>query len=302
MLSRCRAFFAARDVLEVETPLLSRAGATDPNIRSLQLDSDSYSGMYLNTSPEFAMKRLLAAGSGDIFQICKAFRSGEQGRQHNPEFTLIEWYREGFHLPALMREVADLLVEILQQPALAGQAMFIPYAALFEQQLGLNPLDADVSDLAACLQRHGVECPDGESNGDDLLDLIMSTLIVPALDGERLCFIYDYPVSQAALARAHPGNPALAKRFEAVLGGMELANGFEELTDPVEQRARFTTDCRRRAELGMPRMPVDERLLAALASGIGDCSGVALGLDRVLMLKMRTKHIEEVLSFPVATC
>lgn len=300
LLSQCRNFFAARNVLEVETPVLSRAGATDPNIESFRLESGAGRPMLLNTSPEFAMKRLLAAGSGDIFQVCKAFRSGELGSLHNPEFTLLEWYREGFDQKALMREVAQLLAELFSDPALAGNAQFFTYAQLFEARAKLNPLKAGEAELLACLHSHEITVPDGESDRDALLDLIMAAIILPTLQPDRLSFICDYPISQAALARAHPENPLLAKRFEVVLAGAELANGFEELNDAHEQRDRFMEDCKRRAEKGAPAVPIDANLLAALAAGMGEYAGVALGLDRVLMLILGAAHIDEVLCFPVA--
>lgn len=302
MLAACRDFFAVRDVLEVETPILSRAGATDPNIQSLRLADDSGPARFLNTSPEFAMKRLIAAGAGDIFQIARAFREGERGRLHNPEFSLLEWYRGGFAIVDLMKEVAALLGVLLKRPEVAEQAVFLSYGALFEEHLNLNPHAADVKALQVCLDNSQVAIPQGENDKDVLLDLIMSSVLLPALDAERLCFIYDYPISQAALAKAHPQNPQLARRFEAIMGGMELANGFEELDDPLEQRARFESDRRRRAETGAPQMPIDEFLLAALAQGLGECSGVAVGLDRVLMLAINASHIDEVLSFPVTRC
>lgn len=299
MLTRCRKFFAAREVLEVETPLMSRAASTDPNLDSFRVATRGHA-MYLNTSPEFAMKRLLAAGSGDVFQICKAFREGESGTLHNPEFTLLEWYRENFKMTALMQEVAQLLGELLSAPSLADRALFISYQQLFAENLQIDPIKSSAEELLSCLRKQGVAAPEGESDRDVLLDLIMSTVILPDLDPARLCFISDYPISQAALSRAHPDNPLLARRFEVVLGGMELANGFEELTDAEEQRRRFIEDGKRRAARGAPPVPVDEHLLAALEAGLGECAGVALGLDRVLMLVQGVSHIDGVLCFPVA--
>lgn len=300
MLAAVRSFFAARDVLEVETPVLSNAGTTDPNIDSLMLGKASGMPMYLNSSPEFAMKRLLAAGSGDIYQTSRVFRGAERGRLHNPEFSLLEWYRHGFDLMGLMTEVAELLADLLARPGLAVDARFVSYRSLFVETLGLDPLNSDMAALREVLHAHKVALPRGQVDGDGLLDLIMSTLILPRLAENELCFVYDFPVSQAALARAHPDNPALARRFEAMLGGMELANGFEELEDATEQRARFESDSRRRALQGAPAVQIDERLLAALEHGFGLVAGVAVGLDRVLMLKLGAAHIDEVLCFPPA--
>ncbi len=297
MLAAVRDFFAARGVLEVETPLVSSAAATDPNIESLRVLDPAGAHRYLNTSPEFAMKRLLAAGSGDIYQVSRAFRAGECGALHNPEFTLLEWYREGFDLQGLMWEVAELIASLVQDSGLVAEAAYHTYRELFLETLGCDPLATSVSDLGERLKKAGIAPPAGECGLDELLDLALTTVVLPALASDRLIFIYDYPISQAALARSHPGDARIARRFEAVYGGIELANGFEELADPDEQGRRFQNDLELRARRGLAAVEQDERLLGALASGLPSCAGVALGLDRVLMLACGLQHIDEVLSF-----
>ena len=301
LLGSVRGFFAARGVMEVETPLLAACGATDPHLDSF---CTQYAGpgaaagraAYLQTSPEFAMKRLLAAGSGPIYQICKAFRNGEAGRYHNPEFTMVEWYRPGFEYRTLMAEVDDLLRLVLNSPS----ATFVVYAELFEQQLRLDPHSASIAQMRACAAEHGIMV--SEALGDDRdawLTLLWTHLIEPNLGrGGQPQFVCDYPASQAMLARIRPGSPPVAERFEVYVDGVELANGFQELQDSAEQRHRFEENRRLRREGGMNDMGLDERLLAALAEGLPLCSGVALGLDRLLMLKMGVGDVREVLAFP----
>lgn len=299
MLTAVRRFFSERDVLEVETPVLSRSAATDPNLASVPALLRGSSPMYLQTSPEFAMKRLLAAGSGDIFQVCKVFRDGERGRQHNPEFTMLEWYRLGFSMSDLMRELADLLRVLLGRSRCAfSNTVFASYRDLCLAHTGLDPLEAPAAELAVMLSQRGVPLPDEALDRDQLLDLTMSAIVMPALPANELTFIFDYPASQASLALLN-ADGRTARRFEAALGGMELCNGFEELLDPVQQRERFERENLRRHALGLTPMPVDERLLAALVADLPACSGVALGLDRVLMLSLGASHIDQVIAFPV---
>ena len=300
LLARARGFFAARGVLEVETPLLGHAGVTDVNVQSIEARVAGIAApLHLQTSPEYAMKRLLAAGSGDIYQICKAFRDGERGRQHNPEFTLIEWYRLGFDPPRLMQDVEALLGALLG-PARLGAVERIGYAALFERELGLDPLRASESTLARAAQERLGQLPAGVAAERDLcLDLLMGAVIGPALGRDHLVFVHGYPASQAALARLEPGDPPTAARFEAYLGGMELCNGFGELTDPGEQAARFAADARLRRERGHPPREVDVRLLGALRAGLPPCAGVALGFDRVVMLAVGADSLDQVLAFPL---
>lgn len=306
MLAAIRAFFAARDVLEVETPLLSRAGTTDPALASL---TTRFTGpgaadgvrLYLHTSPEFPMKRLLAAGSGPIWQVCKVFRDGERGRRHHPEFSLLEWYRPGFALPDLMDEVAALIRAVLGRPNLP--MVRVAYRDLFRDGLGLDPfapgLDADGLRRAALARAVPGAGELHLTREDGWLDLLLTHCLEPDLGRGRLTFLTGYPPSQAALARIDPGPPPVAERFECYLEGIELANGFRELTDAAEQRARFTADIDARTSAGLPPVPMDEALLAALATGLPDTSGVALGLDRLLMLAVGASHIDEVLAFPL---
>lgn len=305
LLARVRAFFAARGVLEVETPLLSVAGSTDPALESLRT---AYHGpglpagqpLYLHTSPEFPMKRLLAAGSGPIYQVARVFRDGEAGGRHNPEFSLLEWYRPGWGIDRLMAEVEALVTGLYEDAAPLPASRRYPYRALFQEYLDLDPLAAGVAELRICAETAGIRPPGGmpADDPDPWRDLLLTHLIEPRL-GPGLVFLYDYPASQAALARLKPGEPAVAERFELYWDGLELANGFHELGDAAEQRARFEADHRKRATLGLPAVPLDERLLAALEQGLPDCSGVALGLDRLLMRLAGLARIDQVLAFNI---
>ena len=304
MLATLRGFFAERGVIEVETPLLCARGASDPHLDSF---ASRYTGpgapsgrtVYLQTSPEFAMKRLVAAGSGPIYQICKAFRNGEAGRRHNPEFTLLEWYRPGLDYHGLMDEVDDLLQRVLQSPP----AERLSYAAVFAHYLDLDPHTATTAMLRDCAASRQLHAPDGlQDDRDAWVSLLWTHLIEPRLagGGRPPLFVFDYPVYQAMLARVREGSPPVAERFEVYVQGMELANGFQELTDSDQQRRRFEEDRRRRRDLGFADMVPDERLLAALAQGLPLCSGVALGVDRLLLLKTGSWDLAEVLAFPFA--
>ncbi len=298
MLARCREFFAARGVLEVETPILAQATVTDLHMRSLESRiAGRPRPYYLQTSPEYAMKRLLAAGSPDIYQICKVFRDGESGRLHNPEFTMLEWYRRGFDHIRLMDEVEALLGGLLAG-RLGQPPERISYREAFLRVLGVDPLAASLAELGALAARRAGASGLGDHR-DTVLDLLMGTLVGPALGRDRLTLVYAYPASQAALARLLPGTPPVAARFEAYVEGLELCNGFHELTDAAEQRRRFEADLALRGARGLPQPPVDERLLAALEAGLPDCAGVAVGLDRVLMLATGCSSIAEVLTFTV---
>jgi elongation factor P--(R)-beta-lysine ligase len=298
MLARCREFFAARGVLEVETPILSQATVTDVHLASLETRLAGRSRpYYLQTSPEYAMKRLLAAGCPDLYQICKVFRDGESGRLHNPEFTMLEWYRRGFDQHALMDEVEALLGRLLVG-RLALPAERITYRDAFRRALGADPFAAPLEELSA-LAAGRAGSAGASDDRDTILDLLMGVVVGPALGRDRLTFVHDYPASQAALARLLPGTPPVAARFEAYVGGLELCNGFHELADAAEQRRRFEADRAARAARALPLPPVDERLLAALAAGLPDCAGVAVGLDRVLMIATACGSIREVLTFAV---
>jgi lysyl-tRNA synthetase class 2 len=311
LLARTREFFAARGVLEVDTPILVNAPASDVHIVSaaVQLARDAppapgaaqaaaHPPLYLHTSPEYAMKRLLAAGSGDIFQVCHVVRGAEHGRLHNPEFTLIEWYRVGFSLAALMDEV-EALVRLLLGPAAAHRAgERISYRDAFLRELGLDPLGAPDEALEKAARPLGLV--GAGADRDAWLELLMGAAVGPRLGRNALTFIHGYPASQAALARLDPHDPRTARRFELYCDGIELANGFHELAAATEQRARFERDNAERRRRGLASGPIDERLLAALASGLPDCAGVALGFDRTLMLATGASRIEEVLAFPTA--
>lgn len=303
LLGRIRAFFAEAGVLEVETPALSSAGSTDPALASLMT---RYVGplvahgatLYLQTSPEPAMKRLLAAGSGPIYQICRAFRDGERGRLHNPEFTLLEWYRPGWDHHRLMDEVAGLMRQLLG-PGLHEERL--TYGEAFARRLGIDPHDASPPQLQAVAVREGVPGADSIDLGtrDAWLDLLVTHCIEAGLGEDGICFLYDYPATQAALSRVRAAAPPVAERFELYWRGVELANGFHELADAAEQRHRFEGDNARRRAAGLPEVPVDERLLAALSAGFPDCAGVALGVDRLLMLILGAERIDDVLAFPL---
>ena len=308
LLARTREFFAARGVLEVDTPLLVNAPASDVHIHcaAVQLGPVPAAGaqpapsslLFLHASPEYAMKRLLAAGSGDIYQICHVVRALESGRLHNPEFTLIEWYRLGFSLEALMEEVEALVRELLGRVGAERASERISYREVFARELALDPFTASDAELAQAAQPLGFA--GAGADRDVWLELLMGSLIGPRLGREALTFVHGYPATQAALARLDPREPRAARRFELYCDGIELANGFHELAAPNEQRARFERDNAQRRRLGLPVFPPDERLLAALAGGFPDCAGVALGFDRTLMLATGATHIEEVLAFPTA--
>jgi lysyl-tRNA synthetase class 2 len=300
MLARIRSFFAERGVLEVETPLLAREAATDLHLHSIGATLDApgveTGKLYLQTSPEFAMKRLLAAGSGPIFQVCKAFRDGEAGPLHNPEFTLLEWYRPSFDHHRLMDEMDELLSEVLGTPP----AVRVTYRELFEEHLGIDPLRADAPALRAVARDAGLDFVGAEPEDvDGWLHLLLAAVLEPRLGRGRPTFLLDFPASQAALARLRPGDPPVAERFEVYVEGIELANGFHELADPEEQRRRFTEDLARRRSAGLPTLPVPESLLAALEAGFPACAGVALGIDRLLLARTGGRSLTEVLAFPV---
>jgi lysyl-tRNA synthetase class 2 len=295
LLQQVRAFFHAREVLEVETPALSRAGNTDPNIESMSVRTghDSY---YLHTSPEFPMKRLLSAGGGSIYQICKVFRQGEAGRFHNPEFTMLEWYRIGFDHHALMNEVEQLLREVLGMRVTATQKM--TYRNAFVQHAGFDPLKIANNELVSEAARLGFSnvIGLGVDERDAWLELLFDQVIVPAFPPDTILFIHDFPASQAALARVRQPE-GVAERFEVYVNGIELANGFHELLDVQEQRQRFEHDNSMREEKGAEPVMIDESFLAGLAAGMPTCAGVALGVDRLLMLLTGSDTISQVLTF-----
>lgn len=295
-----RAFFAQRGVLEVETPILSAAGNTDPNIESFNapfyghVDAGSRD-RWLRTSPEYPLKRLLADGVGDCYELGRVFRNGEAGERHNPEFTMLEWYRVGWHHRQLMEETIALVEAALAMVGRRVEVLIEGYRQLFLDELGLDPLHADIVELRKPLAPYDIE-PSGLTR-DDWLDLLITHKLQPAFPRDRITVIHDYPASQSALARLRPGEPPLAERFELYLGPYELANGYHELNDAVEQRARFERDNARRRERGLREMPIDEQLLAVLGR-MPDCAGVALGIERLLMCMAGTDKIADVLAFP----
>ena len=298
LFARARAFFAARGVLEVDTPFLINYPPSDVHIHSARVEFPDARTLFLHTSPEYAMKRLLAAGSGDIFQICHVVRTLERSRVHNSEFTLLEWYRIGFSLDDLMTEV-EALVSDLAGPAVAGVSERVTYRDVFRRALALDPFAASDAELAQAAEVSGFARGTGvPASRDDLLDFLMGLRIGPGLGRQGLTFVHAYPASQAALARRDPNDTRTAERFEVYRDGVELANGYHELASSVEQRERFAADNQERRRRGMPTFPIDENFLAALATGIPDCAGVALGIDRLLMLASGASHIDEVIAFP----
>jgi lysyl-tRNA synthetase class 2 len=307
LLQHIRAFFAARDVLEVDTPVLSHFTVTAPHLASFRTvvqeaaPASNSPGLFLQTSPEYAMKRLLAAGSGDIFQISHAFRAGEAGRLHNPEFTLIEWYRTDTSYRALMSEVAELVSSLFAGLEMESEPAYLRYRDAFLQYVDIDPFSASIDDLRRTAHDHGVHI-DSELEKDAWLDVVMTHVVEPALPRDRLVFIYDFPPSQAALAQLRHDAPPVAERFELYVRGVELANGYQELTDAQEQRQRFTADRRYRSEHGLAPVDADEHLLAALEHGLPSVSGVALGFDRLAMLVAGADSIAQVLAFPVERC
>lgn len=295
MYQKIRNFFAQRNVLEIETPLMCSRGVTDPYIQVFSVDNK-----FLQSSPEYAMKRLLAAGSGSIYQICKVFRREEAGSFHNPEFTMLEWYRVGFDHIQLMQETDELL-----QTAISCEpAKKISYYELFMRFLNINPHQISINELKNCAVNNNINLTEATANSlsiTDWLQLLMSHLIEPQLTGAAPWIVYDFPAAQAALAKIIPGKFPVAARFEVYMQGIELANGYYELQDASEQEKRFTADNLLRQQQGLNYMQPDERLVAALQAGLPECAGNALGLDRLLMVKLQAKSIAEVVTFTSAS-
>lgn len=307
LMRRIRDFFETRDVLEVETPVLGHAGSSDVHLDSLSLKARTMKGderLWLQTSPEYHMKRLLAAGSGPIFQLSRVFRDGETGRRHNIEFTMLEWYRPGFALEALIREVAALIETVLDRPLSAVRLR--AYRELFMTHLSVDPL-LETADTLTMLRHQAARhagADTAEWSRDDCCDLLMSMVIEPCLGRGGLDVVVDYPASQAALARRRTDSDGalVAARFEVYLEGIELANGFDELTDADEQQARFEADNHARAELGKPSVDADQSLISALRAGMPQGCGVALGVDRLIMLALGLENIDSAMAFATARC
>lgn len=309
-LRKIRTFFDKNEVLEVDTPTLSSATVPDPFIESFQtryipltqsMQTEEY---YLQTSPEFPMKRLLASGSGSIYQITKVFRQGESGRKHNPEFTLLEWYRDGWDHHQLMNEVSQLFTLLLSPYLELAEPQFVSYEDAFQEVLGINPHTASKTDLLACAEKVGLaNVLDDNGPRDRFLELLFSHIIEPSLGKNVngmpcICFLYHYPASQASLAKTAVKNGQLiAERFEVFIDGMELGNGFHELNDASEQRARFEADNQTRKQMGYNEIPMDEYFLEAVGH-LPECAGVAIGIERLLMVMSQSRHINDVIAFP----
>jgi len=305
VLSQIRLFFGERDIIEVETPLLSQGTVTDVHLDGFTTEykylSDSSleesNKYYLQTSPEFAMKRLISSGYQSIYQICKAFRHEESGSNHNPEFTMVEWYRVGFNHFQLMDEVFDLLEGTLK----CQKPEKLSYQEVFKEHLQIDPLETSLAELKMLLSQKNItgdwlEC---EDDLDILLQVLFTECIEPLLGQYSPCFIYNFPISQASLARASSDDPRVSERFECYYLGVELANGFNELTDAEEQLSRFEQDNEQRIRLGKEAKPIDKNFINALSYGLPQCAGVALGIDRLLMLAMKEKSIHSTLSFSI---
>lgn len=298
-----REFFAERGVLEVETPVLSAGANTEPNIASF---STRFSGhadsgareRWLRTSSEFAQKRLLAAGVGDNYELGRVFRDGEAGHRHNPEFAMLEWYRVGWDHRRLSDEAVELVRAALALTGQRSEVRKVTYQDLFRNSLGIDPFAASDAELQSALGDVRVDAA-GLSR-DDWLDLLLTHRIQPAFPADRITVVFDYPATQCALAKIRLSDPPAAERFEIYTGTQELANGYHELTDATEQRVRFVRDNARRREHGLPELALDENFLAALETGLPECAGVALGIERLLMAMANTDDIRDVLAFDFA--
>ena len=288
IMAEIRRFFADRGVLEVETPCMSQATVTDIHLvpfetRFVGPGHSQGMNLYLMTSPEYHMKRLLAAGCGPVYQLCRSFRNEEMGRHHNPEFTMLEWYRPHYDMYRLMNEVDDLLQQVLD----CAEAETLSYQQAFQRHLEIDPLSADKTQLREVADR------------DTLLQLLFTFGVEPQIGKDRPTFVYHFPASQASLAQISTEDHRVAERFEVYFKGIELANGFHELTDAREQQQRFEQDNRKRNARGLPQQPIDTHLLEALKAGLPDCSGVALGVDRLVMLALGAEHLGDVIAFTV---
>ncbi|MGK2960405.1 MAG: elongation factor P--(R)-beta-lysine ligase [Candidatus Malihini olakiniferum] len=301
IVSKIRRFFSDLGVLEVETPAISQATVTDVHMTPFQtrfVGPGASKGMtlYLMTSPEYHMKRLLAAGSGPIFQLCRSFRNEESGRYHNPEFTMLEWYRPHYDMYRLMDEVDDLLQQVLECESVER----LSYQQAFQRYLDVDPLLAEKAQLREVADKLSMgDLASREEDRDMLLQMLFTFGVEPHIGYDKPAFVYHFPASQASLAEISSEDHRVAERFEAYFKGIEIANGFRELTDSNEQRQRFEQDNRKRAASGLSQQPIDEYLLAALKQGIPACSGVALGVDRLIMLALKAETISEVMTFTI---
>ncbi len=297
MLARARQYFSAQDVLAVDTPAISRFAVSDPNIESLVVRSGGGKNYFLHTSPEFCMKRLLADGYPDIYSICRVFRDGESGRRHAPEFTIVEWYRLGFGLDAIIDDTTTLIATCLEEPRLVDNVVQFEYADAFQKFAGVDVFQVTLDELSyRCADDERLQADIGEDR-NAWLDLILSTIVAPEFSNDQLTVLRHYPASQAALARLCPDDDRCADRFEVFYGSMELANGYVELTDASEQMQRIDQDLETRRRAGRAEYPCDSLLLAALESGLPDCAGVAVGLERLHMVLDKTDDIHDVITF-----
>src|SRR5262245_48109105 len=310
LLAAVRRFFDERGYFEVDTPLLSRDRVVDPHLEPFVCAAPSGT-MYLQTSPEFAMKRLLVAGAEAIYQVGHVFRAGELGQRHNPEFTMVEWYRTGDSHVEQMQVVEDLVVEFfraaesekgvksLGTPTCVAPSVLTTYGEAHLLHTGADGLSLAPDQLAKLARARGVAVPESlaTDDRDGWLNLLLAELVEPHLGVERPEFVYNYPASQAALAVVRPGEPPVAERFELYIAGVEVCNGYHELTDPAELRRRIAVESERRAAASLPPLPVSNRLLAAMDAGLTPCAGVALGFDRLVMLAAGKSSVAEVISF-----
>ncbi len=298
MLQRIRQYFSDGDVLAVDTPALSPYAVSDTNIESFGIESGlATKRWYLNTSPEFAMKRLLAAGYPDIYSVCRVFRDGELGKQHQPEFTMVEWYRLGFRLADMITDTVQLIASALGATTKYGGEERLDYADAFREHADVDVFDASIDELAMSA---AADAQLRDALGDDRdawLDLILSTIISKNFAADKLTVLQHYPASQAALARLCPGDARVADRFEIFMGTSELANGYVELTDAKQQLDRVESDQAMRRQSGLTIRPHDTTLLAALQAGLPECAGVAVGLERLQMACNKTDDIRNVITF-----
>jgi len=297
MMRRARDYFVAEDVLAVDTPALSQYAVTDTNIESLAVSAGNGRKYFLHTSPEFCMKRMLAAGYPDIYSICRVFRDGEVGQRHAPEFTMVEWYRLGFDLGQVIDDTTRFVAACLDLPTLAKNVVRFDFTDVFQEFAGINVINASIDDLATrCDADEGLRAAIG-TDKDAWLDLVLATVITPQFVPDQLTVIQHYPASQAALARLCPDDPRFADRFEVFCGSIELANGYVELSDAEEQRRRMDTDLKKRTDSGKTEPPWDRSLIAALESGLPQCAGVAVGFERLQMIFDGTDDIRDVVTF-----
>lgn len=297
MLAGVRRFFRDRDVLQVDTPILTKFAVSDPSIDCVSVGKEGLTG-FLRSSPEYFMKRMLAAGFPDIFEIGRVFRNGEVGREHEPEFTLIEWYRRGFGLTEIIDETTSLIRSIIGEDLRQAPPRILDYTAAFAETLGIDPLCASIDTLADAADADERLRRSIGDHREAWLDLLLAARIAPGFSSNELTVLQHYPAAQAALARLCPSDSRLADRFEVFLGRLELANGYVELTDASEQRDRFLIDQSRRREQGLPVRELDEDFLRAMTSGLPQCAGVAVGFERLLMIDENVDDIQSVCPFP----